>query len=115
MEYKDHEGYPTTLYKLIRNCPDWAYSRIKAGEEAAARITQLEATVRELTSELTDSVAAGHKLEADKRVLVEALDNAKNIEWFYRGYPDGVEPKSYVSGYNQAIKDIEHAQVKGDK
>jgi len=47
MEYKDPEGYPTTLYKLIRNCPEWAYSRIKAGEEAAARITQLEQRLAE--------------------------------------------------------------------
>ena len=49
-----------------------------------SRITQLEATVRELTSELTDAVMSGHKLEADKRVLVEALEfYANESHWYY--------------------------------
>ena len=94
-------------------------------------ITQLEATVRELTSELTDAVMAGHKLEAelkdsgakfmdavstavdfgeaidkleaDKRVLVEALEEISN---------DWVEVNR-VGMSHIAAKAL--AQVKGDK
>ena len=46
VQYHDIDGNPTTLYRLIRNEPEWAASRIQAqadeNEKLQARVQELE-------------------------------------------------------------------------
>ena len=49
-KYHDAEGNPTTLWRLVRDEPEWAASIIKTGERSIAE----RDTYRELCGELLD-------------------------------------------------------------
>lgn len=53
-EYFDSDGKPTTLYRLVRQEPEWAQSRVQAGELA---ITERD-TYRDLCGELLEALRA---------------------------------------------------------
>ena len=50
-KYLDFDGKPTTLYKLVRDEPDWAASKIDFMNK---RITELEATIERLRDEVRE-------------------------------------------------------------
>ena len=45
-KYQDMDGNPISLYKLVRECPDWAINRIRAGEKAIAELSTLLSKVK---------------------------------------------------------------------
>lgn len=67
-EWKNADGIPTTLYRLVRSEPDWAQSRILAGLRDAAELATLRARVAELEGALDESMGreAGAMAKADQ-------------------------------------------------
>ena len=51
--YFDSEGNPCTLYRLVRDEPDWAESRIRTGEKLERTHKELERTHKELERKAT--------------------------------------------------------------
>lgn len=47
-QYTDSDGNLRTLWQMVRDEPEWAESRIRAGEEAIARIDELEAQLKQI-------------------------------------------------------------------
>ena len=50
--YQDGEGNECSLFHLVNHSPEWACSRIREGEKAAAKVEKLEAELAELEQQL---------------------------------------------------------------
>jgi len=47
-QYYDADWKPTTLWRLVRDEPEWAVSRIQAGEQAIAQRDELLTTMKQI-------------------------------------------------------------------
>jgi len=72
--YKNTEGKDRTIHQMVRDEPDWAASRIQAGESA---IAELAMTHRALTLEL----------QQHKRCHAELLRLAERLRKYEPGSP----------------------------
>jgi len=70
-QYHDADGNPITLYRLVRAEPDWAASRIQAGEAAISQRDELLAALK-LAEPLVERTVdiSGYKTHKERRVLV---------------------------------------------
>jgi hypothetical protein len=72
-KYHDAEGNPTTLWRLVRDEPEWAVSIIKTGERSIAE----RDTYRELCGEMIRALSAIN--EHDLISVSELITKAEKV------------------------------------
>ena len=58
--YKDIDGNDCSLFHLVNESPEWACSRIREGEKAAAELAELQAKYDELQEALQEIADSDH-------------------------------------------------------
>lgn len=71
--YYDAEGNEISLYKLVRQEPDWAMSRVQVSREQAEEIEKLKQRIAELEQALRSAVKARSRYEVDM-LVAKALE-----------------------------------------
>jgi hypothetical protein len=69
--YYDAEGNEISLYKLVRQEPDWAMSRVQVSREQAEEIEKLKQRIAELKAA---KVGAGKKATVTREMIGAAHD-----------------------------------------
>lgn len=84
-DYKDMDGNPVTLEKLIRTEPEWAASRVREGRKAEAelaardkRIAELSIRVRDLEAACEAAIEKLELFEFDRARVLRILREARN-------------------------------------
>jgi len=83
-KYKDSTGKECTIMQLVRTEPGWAANRIQAGEDAIARVAELEAEISERRLDYTEDckrleakIAELNDTEAKIQQLTTELDSLR--------------------------------------
>jgi hypothetical protein len=50
--YRDSEGVERSICQMVRLEPEWAANRVQVGEKAIARVSELEALLKEAIDEI---------------------------------------------------------------
>lgn len=76
-QYYDCDGKPITLYRLVRREPDWAISRVQAGEKAIVQRDDLLAALNEIAWMRDLGTAPSKLIEEIERRALAAIEKCK--------------------------------------
>jgi hypothetical protein len=65
MVYRDSEGAECNLLQMVKREPEWAASRVIEGDQAIKRVSELEHTLKEITTDLHDVRSDLHDVRSD--------------------------------------------------